>query len=219
MADMLSATITTLAMRERPQRRPPPPPQARLMLLRAEAPPPSFYRYLYSTIGEAWFWWERREWSDARIAVHLAEPNIELSVLYCRGAPAGMAELDLSALAKEGCIVLERFGLLPEFLGQGFGRALLDWMVESAWRRDPLRLEAKVCSLDHPRGLPLLQKLGFVAVEQTTVSFPDPRARGLISASMPLPNVTPAAEPLPAEAAPATQGSNVTPLPRRPQPN
>jgi len=204
---VLTATITSLVMRERPQRRPPPPPQARLMLLRAEAPPASFYRYLYATIGEAYFWWERRDWSDARITAHLADPAIELSVLYCRGAPAGMAELDLTTHARDGRIALACFGLLPEFLGRGFGRVLLDWMVESTWRRDPTRLEAKVSSFDHPRGLPLLQKLGFVAIEQTTVSFPDPRERGLIPAATPLPGTPPP----PADAPP----DNVTPLPRR----
>lgn len=219
MADMLSATVTRLAMRDRPQRRPPPPPQARLMLLRVEAPPPSFYRYLYSTIGEAWFWWERREWSDARIAAHLADPNIELSVLYCRGAPAGMAELDLTGLANDGRILVDLFGLLPEFLGQGFGRVLLDWIVDSAWRRDPLRLEAKVSSLDHPRGLPLLQKLGFVAVEQTSASFPDPRRRGLIPAKTPLPHAPATAEPLASGTSNTAPATNVTPLPRRPQPS
>jgi GNAT superfamily N-acetyltransferase len=202
----LPVTVTTLELTARPQRPHALPPLARLMLLRAEAfrtekPPLSFYRYLYDAIGARCFWVERRLWSDETLRHYLADPLIELSLLYCDGVPAGMAELDLRDLADGRRARLSLFGLLTEFQGRGFGRFLVDWTVDAAFRREPRVLEAVSRSLDHPRALPLLQRAGFVAVQQASASIDDPRESGLIPKDTPLPGApqTPADHP-PAEA-------------------
>ena len=46
------------------------------------------------------------------------------------GIPAGFAELDRRT---EGEIELVQFGLMPEFIGLGFGRYFLQWTIDRAW--------------------------------------------------------------------------------------
>ncbi len=217
MAPRLAITVTKLELNARPQRPHAVPPMARLMLLQAEAfrgerPPLSFYRYLYDAIGRPCFWTERRLWSDETLRQYLADPLVEVSVLYCRGVPAGMAELDLRDLATGRRAHLSLFGLLPEFQGRGFGRFLVEWTVDAAFRHEPAVVVAITRSLDHPRALPLLQRAGFVAVRQEATSIDDPRESGLIPTETPVP-----AAALPAETEPSPlggAGDKVTPLRR-----
>ena len=89
----LSDTVTYLEMTAKPIRPPTPIPAAKLALMRAERCTASFYRYLYDVVGEPWLWYERRLWSEARLAEFLARPDIEIYVLYAWGVPAGYFEL------------------------------------------------------------------------------------------------------------------------------
>lgn len=54
------------------------------------------------------------------------------------------------------------FGLLPPFVGKGWGRFWLDWTVRKAWQPAPKRVWVHTCELDHPAALPLYEKLRFV---------------------------------------------------------
>jgi len=56
----LPAIVTYLGMEARPKAPPPPPPLLRTALLKCEHPPVHFYRYLYDTVGQPYFWAERR---------------------------------------------------------------------------------------------------------------------------------------------------------------
>ncbi|HVM79830.1 MAG TPA: N-acetyltransferase, partial [Stellaceae bacterium] len=78
----LEDTVTYLEMLQKPARPPAPIPAAKLALIRAERCTVSFYRYLYDTVGERWLWFERRIWSDERLAERLARKDVEVYVLY-----------------------------------------------------------------------------------------------------------------------------------------
>ena len=66
-----------------------------------------------------------------------------------------------------GCCDLGYFGLVPEAIGRGLGRFLLETAVHAAWDLPGVeRLTVNTCSLDHPRALPLYQRAGFVPVRR-----------------------------------------------------
>jgi hypothetical protein len=59
-----------------------------------------------------------------------------------------------------------RFGLIPEFIGQGLGRYFLQWTIDKAWRSQPRRFWLHTCTQDHPAALPNYLKAGFVAYKE-----------------------------------------------------
>lgn len=155
--------VTYLEMKERPNRPAAPAPRRGLRIQRARRPTLSFYRYLYGAVGQPWAWTARSVMTDRQLAKIVQDPAVEVHVLWQDGVPAGLAELDRRRPPE---VELAYFGLIPEFIGQGLGRFLLDWAVDHAWRTQPRRLWVHTCDLDHPRALPLYQRAGFVAYQQ-----------------------------------------------------
>lgn len=160
----LKTTVTFLQMFARPDRRLPAPSEKRLMLMRAEKPPVHFYRYLYEAVGRPWVWVNRRRMSDEELGFAIRQEGIEIYVLYADGAPAGYAELDARNPQN---IELAYFGLTPEHTGAGLGAFFLGEAIAIAWDKAPKRLHVQTCTLDHPRALPLYQRMGFEPFSQT----------------------------------------------------
>jgi GNAT superfamily N-acetyltransferase len=156
----VAATVTYLAMEAKPKLTPPPSPLAKTAILRCENPPVHFYRYLYDTIGEPYFWVERRLWSQDKLRSHLADPKIVIYALYLAGVPAGMVELDLR---ENGVCQIGYFGLMPDFTGRRIGPWFLHQVVELAWAEPVTRLILNTCTLDHRKALATYQRAGFVA--------------------------------------------------------
>lgn len=155
--------VTYLEMTAAPATAPLPPPMPRVEVRVARRPTVSFYRYLYDAIGRDWTWVARKLLSDGELQAVLADPAVEVNVLWVGGVPAGYAELDRRVPPD---IELGYFGLLPEFVGGGLGRYLLDWTIHHAWRSRPRRLWLHTCDLDHPRALAVYRKSGFVAYDE-----------------------------------------------------
>ncbi|HWA92510.1 MAG TPA: GNAT family N-acetyltransferase [Rhizomicrobium sp.] len=152
-------TVTFLEMHARPSALPPPQPKGKVAILKADNPPVHFYRYLYDTIGAPYWWVDRKKLSDDALAAVVRAPETELYVLYADGCPAGMAELEFRD-AKAG--QLAYFGLMPDYVGHGLGYFFLYHAVQLAWAKPISRLLINTCTLDHPRALPLYQRIGFV---------------------------------------------------------
>jgi GNAT superfamily N-acetyltransferase len=184
----LSDIVTYLEMTARPVRPAVPPPPGRLALMRAARCTTAFYRFLYDTVGEPWLWFERRLWSDERLAAWLEKPAIEIFVLYVGGVPAGFYELDYGEPAD---VELAYFGLMPEFIGGGYGAYLLRAAVDAAWQRSPRRLWVHTCTFDHPRALGAYQRAGFVVYRREPVIFDDPRLTGGLPRDYHHPKLTP----------------------------
>lgn len=172
--DFIDVTITSLEMRARPAR-----PLARapnlsqpVMLLRAVQPTLAFYRFLYNTIGQDWLWYERRQMADDALAAIIRDDRVSVDVLYCGGVPAGYCELDAR---KRPDVEVAYLGLMPEFIGRGLGRYIVDWAVDAAWDQEPDRVWIHTCNLDHPAALPTYQKAGFTVFNRETVTIPNPR--------------------------------------------
>ena len=133
---------------------------------RVEGCPASFYRYLYAEVGRAYRWMDRLAWTDGDIRAHLASPGISLWLLTVRGAPAGYFEL--KATPQDGSVEIAYFGLLPEFVGRGFGKHLLTEAAAHAWAMAPSRVWLHTCTLDHPAAAPNYRARGFRPYRQET---------------------------------------------------
>ena len=151
--------VTFLDMKAKPSALPPPTPRGKVAILKATEPPNHFYRYLYDTIGDDYYWVDRRKVSAEALKTIITHPDNELFVLYSEGSPAGMAELDMRDPATGQ---LAYFGLMPDAIGKRLGYFFLYHAVMNAWSRPISRLLVNTCTLDHPRALPLYQRLGFV---------------------------------------------------------
>lgn len=160
----LHATVTFLAMENRPAVTPPPPPLLKTALFKCENPPVHFYRYLYDAVGRPWYWIERRQWSDDRLKAHLANEKVVLYALYLGGVPGGMAELDFR---EPNVGQLNYFGLTPEFVGRRIGPWFLHQIVELSWDEPISRLLVNTCTLDYKKALVTYQRAGFIPYART----------------------------------------------------
>jgi GNAT superfamily N-acetyltransferase len=151
-------TVTFLEMNAKPAVLPPPHPKGKLALLRCEKPSTHFYRYLYDTIGADYYWVDRKRLDPDSLAAVIQDPLNRLYVLYADGSPTGMAELDLR---KAGAANISYFGLMPESVGKRLGYFFLYHTCMNAWLEPIQRLTVNTCTLDHPRALPLYQRMGF----------------------------------------------------------
>ena len=174
----LEVTITYLEMTEPPHLAAVHPPQGeKLALLHAEPPTVDFYRYLYDTVGRPWLWYDRRTLGDEVLKKIIEDEAVEVYVLYVNGVPAGFAELDRRQQPE---IELAYFGLMPSFIGKGYGRYFLTWVIERAWSYEPERLWVHSCDLDHPKALATYQQCGFAPYDQEKRLIDDPRLSGII---------------------------------------
>ena len=116
-----------------------------------------FNRFLYLEVGAGWAWKDKRAWSEEQWRAYVESDRLRTFGAYFEGAPAGYFELRRE---DEGGVEIVYFGLLPAFIGRGFGGALLTRAVEEAWRMSPGRVWVHTCSLDHPAALANYQARG-----------------------------------------------------------
>src|SRR5438067_12080960 len=94
---------------------------------RAEIPSPELNRFLYTAVGGDWYWTDRLPWTYRDWLTYLERPELQTWVGYTAGSPAGYFELEAQA---GDDVEVVYFGLLPRFVGRGFGGALLTAAVE-----------------------------------------------------------------------------------------
>lgn len=142
------------------------PPREGIEIARVEKPQIEFYRLLYDRVGRDWSWVDRKRLSDDTLAGIIHHDLVEIYVLYVDRAPAGYAELDRR---EENEIELAYFGIVPELIGRGLGRYLLDWTVRKAWSYGPKRLWVHTCELDHQAALPMYLSAGFEVFDERMI--------------------------------------------------
>src|SRR2546423_13338310 len=94
---------------------------------RVAHPTPELYRECYRTVGEAYHWRDRWDWTDAEIRAHLAQPEIALYVARRRRALAGGDEVRRVPEDDSGGIA--DFGPAPGAIGVGPRKHLLSCAV------------------------------------------------------------------------------------------
>jgi GNAT superfamily N-acetyltransferase len=123
------------------------------------------FRMLYAEVGRAFHWTDRLAWSDETIRRHLENPAVSISLLSWQEEPAGYFEL---REYDDSSVEIAYFGLLPAFIGRGWGKYLLSRAVNAAWGLKPSRVWLHTCTLDHPAALPNYVKRGFRPVREET---------------------------------------------------
>lgn len=138
----------------------------------ARIPSPPLNRFFYTAVGGDWFWIDRLSWTYGQWLAWLDRPELETWIGSLEGTPAGYFELERQ---HSGNVEIAYFGLLPQFIGQGLGGALLSAAVRRAWEMGASRVWLHTCSLDGPAALPAYQARGFriFREERFEKDFPD----------------------------------------------
>lgn len=167
--DTVEVTVTHLEMDARPaQPIPHMPAGAPSMLIAAENPPVWYFLQLYDAVGADYEWTDQHRRDPEELAEFLADPKVTLCTLIRHGWPHGFFILDARA---EGVCALAYFGLVAEAVGQGLGTFLLCTATHMAWDQPGTRrVTVNTNTLDHPRALPLYQKVGFQPVRREVVT-------------------------------------------------
>jgi GNAT superfamily N-acetyltransferase len=168
----IAAVVTYLEMLE------PPPP--RPSALRGWAMIPlgrdlSHYRALFRRVGEPWLWFSRLTMSDDVLGARLANPHVQAFALQDGGQDIGFLELDFR---EPPACELAFFGLVPEAIGSGWGRVLMNEAIRRAWDRPIRRFWVHTCTLDHPRALQFYVRSGFRPYKRAVEIAHDPRLKG-----------------------------------------
>ena len=166
---MIEVTRTYLEMKSLADLKPAPVPQSESRVERLAHCSPDLFRYLYAEVGRAFRWTDRLAWTDAQVGRHLADSRTSIWLLSSGGAQAGYFELREH---DDGSVEIAYFGLLPDFIGRGWGKYLLTQATQAAWEVGPNRVWLHTCTLDHPSALPNYLKRGFqpVRTEVYTIS-------------------------------------------------
>jgi GNAT superfamily N-acetyltransferase len=133
------------------------------------------YRALFKAIGENWLWYSRLVMPDHELSRILRDPRIEIYQLLNNGTAAGLLELDFSE--KDDC-ELSFFGLLPDAIGKGAGRFLMNEAIRLAWAKPINRFWVHTCTFDHPAALSFYRRSGFTPYQVAVEIHPDPRLTG-----------------------------------------
>lgn len=146
---MSPVTITYLEMKDRSQLRPKTTNDPRFRVAEVAEKDGELNRSLYIMVGETWAWQDKLAWSPEQWKSYAESENLKTFVAYVDGAIAGYFELMMHGETVE----IAYFGLTPEFIGKGFGGALLTQAIEAAWDLRPTRVWVHTCTLDHPAAL------------------------------------------------------------------
>lgn len=192
-AGKLVEVVTFLEMNEPPPRRPPPErPDLALELM--EELDLDRFRRVYGAIGRDWLWSSRLALSDAELAAIIGDLAVEVRILRADGRDAGLLELDFRGYPE---VELAFFGLVPEQVGTGAGRWLMDRAIGLAWRAGVKRFWVHTCNYDHPAALGFYVRSGFRPYRRAIEIGDDPRLVGILppDAAPQVPIIRPASEP------------------------
>lgn len=128
-------------------------------------------RSLYLLVGERWAWIDKQRWSDQEWTSYVASDQLRTFVATWRGATAGYYELRRDDAR---AVEIAYFGLAPDFIGRGFGGALLTDALKRAWDWDAHRVWVHTCTLDHPSALKNYQARGMQVYDRKTHHVAEP---------------------------------------------
>ncbi|MBD3647108.1 MAG: GNAT family N-acetyltransferase [Pseudomonadales bacterium] len=156
-------------------------------LQKVTTPLPELSRFLYITVGGPWRWYMRADWSWDQWRSWLARDVIETWVARVDGTPIGYFELEVQPGQTTEILY---FGLIPEFIGNGYGKSLLEDAIDRAWRLGGKRVWLHTCTLDHPAALHNYQARGFRVFKEEDVEddIPERPIQPWENANKPLPD-------------------------------
>lgn len=120
-------------------------------------------------------WVSRLVMPDETLVAILNDPQVEVYALTDGRERLGLLELDFR---KDDECELAFFGLVPEAIGAGAGRLLMNVAIERAWSRPIRRFWVHTCHFDSPTALPFYQRSGFRPFAFMVEVCDDPRLAG-----------------------------------------
>jgi len=119
------------------------------------------YRKYYYGVGEKHFWLDRMVMPDEELAEKINAGNVDIFLFYINKEVAGYIEF----VKEEKHVEILYFGLMPTFIGKGYGNYFLQWVIAKAWNYQPEWIQLNTCTLDHPNALGTYKKAGFTKVK------------------------------------------------------
>ncbi len=165
MSPVVEVVRTYLELRPRDQLRPAYIDDPRVRFIRRDDITPTEYRTLYRAVGDRWHWHDRNAWSDEKLAAYLARPPVSVWICQVDDDRAGYFELERG---DDGAVEIAYFGLVPEFVGRGLGKAMLTRAAEEAFAGGATRVWLHTCTLDSPAALPNYTARGFEETRKET---------------------------------------------------
>ncbi|HUG60676.1 MAG TPA: GNAT family N-acetyltransferase [Methylomirabilota bacterium] len=155
---------------------------------RTAGPPPGYtlervthwsireFKALYKEIGREWLWSSRLLMPETLLAARLSRPGTEAYAPVLGGRRMGVLEMDF---AHPGDAEVSFFGLVPDAVGGGVGRWMMEEAIAAAFsRRGTRRLWLHTCHFDSPQALPFYQRMGFSPYARAVEVFDDARLIG-----------------------------------------
>jgi GNAT superfamily N-acetyltransferase len=152
--------------------------------------PTAEYRDHFKAVGQNLLWFSRLLMPDEKLRSVLANPAIDSYVFHQSDQMLGLLELNFED--KANC-ELAFFGLIPDAVGNGLGRMLMDEAIRRAFAKPTDRLWLHTCTLDHHLALPFYLRSGFTAYSRKVEIHDDPRLQGKLplTAAPQVPVLTP----------------------------
>lgn len=170
----LANVVTCLEMTAKPALRPTPG-GGELALERLGAGDTGRFRDLFRAIGRDIMWFSRLIMPEEKLQGIIGDRRVECFALVEKGRDAGLLELDFR---EDGQCELSFFGLVPDLVGKGAGRFLMNEALTRAWGRPISRLWVHTCTFDHPAALGFYRRSGFRPYRVMVEVHEDPRLSG-----------------------------------------
>lgn len=172
----IAAVVTHLEMKARAETRPIQG-EADFSVRTVTSPQPDWYRALYRRVGTDWIWSDRLRYDEAALTAIIQHPKVVVSALVHGGEDIGLLELDFR---REKECELVFFGIVPEWVGRGAGRFMMNEAIARAWSEPIERFWVHTCTLDHPAAVDFYVRSGFTPFRRQVVIIDDPRLSGLL---------------------------------------
>ena len=118
----------------------------------------SLYKEVYNRVGNDWGWAGRLIISDEELKKIIHHPDNLFYCLFNKDELVGFFELRKQSPDNVEIVYL---GLVPEYIGKGFGKLLLNLSIITAWETNPKRIWLHTCEYDHKNALKVYEKAGF----------------------------------------------------------
>lgn len=151
-------TVTFLEMHE-PKPLPVPLVHTQFVLLPKPILPNEYRKYYYG-VGKKHFWLDRMVMPDEELTEKINAGRFDIFLFYVQNEVAGYIEF----VKEEKYVEILYFGLMPPFIGKGYGKYFLQWVIAKAWSYQPDWIQLNTCTLDHPNALRVYKQAGFKEV-------------------------------------------------------
>ncbi|MFC4606045.1 GNAT family N-acetyltransferase [Rhodococcus kronopolitis] len=179
----IPVTEWSLEMLDRRDLQPSPLPSGEMTFSLSMLPSPDLNRAFYATVGSRVCWTDRFSWTYEDWDKWVNRPELSTWIAMAEGTVAGFFELEAQP---DGDTEVHLVGLVPAFVGKGFGGYLVEQAVRRAWQRGQLwaegfgptrRVWLRTSTLDHPNAKANYLRRGFKVAEEESFlrNVPDPR--------------------------------------------